>query len=167
MKKIEKEMLRAILEGRSWRKSNTHVQFQNGWARVFLFDNLIAQVDTKTDTVYISTGGWRTITTKGRLNAILIHFTNFKVFQKDFLWYIGDVRNKMRTYWDHTPYSRILKVTYNSVQTTDGIFPDMVNECDMRQQKIEEMKNSMSARIKRMERKLRKKDRMWGNPIFS
>lgn len=167
MKKIEKEMLRAILEGRSWRKSNTHVQFQNGWARVFLFDNLIAQVDTKTDTVYISTGGWRTITTKNRLNAILIHFTNYKVFQKDFLWYIGDISNKMRAYWGHDYRSSVLKVTYDSVSTTDGGWPAMLDESQLRLREIEGMKNSMEARFKRMQRAVAKKETLWNKPIFA
>lgn len=160
-------MLRAILEGRSWHKSNTKVLSQNGWAEVFLFGNKIAQIDTKTDTVYISTGGWRTITTKSRLNAILRHFTNYKVFQKDFLWYIGDVRNKMRAYWSYESASFILKVTYDSVSTTNGEFPAMLDESQLRFRKIEEMKNSMEAKFKRMQRTRRKKDMMWGNPIFS
>jgi hypothetical protein len=167
MKKIEKEMLRAILEGRSWRKSNTHVQFQNGWARVFLFGNLIAQVDTKTDTVYISTGGWRTITTKNRLNAILMHFTNYKVFQKDFLWYIGDISNKMRAYWGYDYASSVLKVTYDSVSTTDGGWPAMFTESQFRLREIERMKNSCEANFKRIKRAAAKRKTLWNNPIFA
>lgn len=160
-------MLRAILEGRSWRKSNTHVQFQNGWARVFLFDNLIAQVDTKTDTVYISTGGWRTITTKGRLNAILIHFTDYAVTQKNYVWFIKDVRNDICTHWGYDYRSSVLKVTHDGVFTTDGEWPAMFTESQLRFRKIEEMKNSLEARFKRMQRAVAKKKTLWNKPIFA
>ncbi len=82
MRKIEEAMCDAIASGRDWSSSNTSVFTWGRFpgARVFLHGNHIATVTD--ERVEIHDGGWQTVTTKSRLNAILDTFTGAGVFQR-------------------------------------------------------------------------------------
>ena len=69
MRKIERQMVDAILDCRNWKSGNTEVQFFDGVSFVFLHGNCIAQV--RQNSVSLFDGGWQSATTKSRLNAIL------------------------------------------------------------------------------------------------
>ena len=89
MRKIEQQMCDAIANNKPWRSGNTEVTLGNdGVSYVFLHGNLIAEVDDDTVTVY--DGGWQSVTTKSRLNAICSRFcvAGEGVYQRDFTWYI-------------------------------------------------------------------------------
>ena len=88
MRKIEQQMITALKERRNWQESNTSVHWESGVATVHLFGNLIARYAPDEGEVSISDAGWRSATTKSRLNAILETFTGFNIFQRDFTWYI-------------------------------------------------------------------------------
>ncbi len=86
MRKIESEMNAAVLTRRNFSKANTSVTINDRIAEVRLHGNLIARVG---DTfVQILDGGWQSVTTKSRLNALLRAVTpDGGVFQKDYVWY--------------------------------------------------------------------------------
>ena len=88
MRKIEAQMNSAIRNEVNFSKANTSVTWNDRTASVYLHGNLIARVS---DTfVQILDGGWQSVTTKSRLNALLSEVTcDGGVFQKDFTWYIG------------------------------------------------------------------------------
>ena len=94
MRKIESQMIDAIKSETDWKSGNTKViNFYNDdkecvVTSVFLHDNLIAEV-TDTD-MTIFDGGWKSNTTKSRLNALCTEFCHDgeRVFQKDFTWYV-------------------------------------------------------------------------------
>ena len=90
MRKIELEMIRAINNNRNWSKDNTSVTFDpdTNNSNVYLHGNLIATVTDTDMTIY--DGGWQTVTTKSRLNALCNEFcvAGEGVFQKDFAWYV-------------------------------------------------------------------------------
>ena len=90
MRKIESEMQSAIVERRDWSSVNTTVTVDSeGNTEVRFHNNLIATIFNNGD-LKLSSCGWKTTTTKSRLNAILdCFFHNLGVFQKDFVWYIG------------------------------------------------------------------------------
>ena len=57
---------------------------------VKLHNNLIATISNNGD-LKLSSCGWETVTTKSRLNAVLdCFFNNLTIFQKNFVWYIGN-----------------------------------------------------------------------------
>ena len=91
MRKIEREMQRAIANKVNWSQSNTTVFNDNeGNTFVTLHGNLIATIFANHN-IKLSSCGWQTVTTKSRLNAILDTFLHgLGIFQKDFVWYIGD-----------------------------------------------------------------------------
>lgn len=69
MRKIEREMVAAIKDGKNWQKDNTRVDVQGDSVVVSLWGNEIAR---KTGSILrLSSCGWRTTTTKSRLNAVL------------------------------------------------------------------------------------------------
>ena len=73
MRKIEKEMLQAVLTGSNWSKDNTSVSFSNnGNGLVSLHGNIIAYVDTQTNIEpdLNTLKRWPTVTTKSRLRAL-------------------------------------------------------------------------------------------------
>ena len=94
MRKIESQMISAIKSETDWKSGNTKViNFYNDdkecvVTSVFLHDNLIAEVTDTDMTIY--DGGWKSNTTKSRLNALCTEFCHGgeRVFQKDFQWYV-------------------------------------------------------------------------------
>ena len=96
MRKIEMEMNAAIRYRRNFSKANTSVRCfkTNGITTdvdVFLHGNHIASLDTATNQLTIKDGGWQSVTTKSRLNALLDEFApSMGIFQKDWVWYLSD-----------------------------------------------------------------------------
>ena len=89
MRKIEKDMLKAIVNNKNWCSGNTRVKTDDAnISRVCLHGNHIATIDE--DSMMIMDGGWQSVTTKSRLNALCNAFciTGECVFQKDFTWYV-------------------------------------------------------------------------------
>ena len=93
MRKIERQMNRAILTRTPFNSSNTCVTIDdNSDARVYLHGNHIATVTT--NEVQLFDGGYQSNTTKSRLNAILDEFNyGSKVFQKQWEWFYSSVNN--------------------------------------------------------------------------
>lgn len=89
MRKIEQQMITAIESDQRWQSGNTTVI--PGWENtsdVYLHGNRIATVG---DTwIQLFDGGYQSVTTKSRLNALLSAFgiDGEKVFQKDHQWYV-------------------------------------------------------------------------------
>jgi|TARA_B100000287_G_scaffold215769_1_gene203525 hypothetical protein len=94
MRKIESEMNSAIRQRRNWSKANTSVTVTDRVVNVHLHGNLIARIG---DTfIQIFDGGWQSVTTKSRLNAILDEVSyGAGVFQQNWNWYLND--NKFGT----------------------------------------------------------------------
>ena len=87
MRKIEQQMNTAIAEGKSnWKLDNTRVVTVNEVAHVFLHDNKIAEIGE--GFIVLMDGGWQSVTTKSRLNAILSEngLPGERVYQKDYVW---------------------------------------------------------------------------------
>ena len=109
MRKIETQMNMAIKSQKNWSSGNTQVITDNGFSRVFLHGNHIANVfddvvngDYK-KVVQLFDGGWQSNTTKSRLNAILFEFvTGFSVFQKNWEWFVSDFQNVKKEFVDNT-----------------------------------------------------------------
>jgi len=86
-------MNQAIAQSRDWSSSNTTVSFneEENLSVVRLHGNKIAEVGE--DFLRIFDGGWQTVTTKSRLNAIIDRFCNAAtdgVFQKNYQWFVRD-----------------------------------------------------------------------------
>ena len=96
MRKIEQDMNSAIRYRRNMSKQNTSVRCfkTNGVTTdvdVFLHGNHIASLKTATHALTIKDGGWQSVTTKSRLNALLDEFVpSAGIFQKDWVWYLSD-----------------------------------------------------------------------------
>jgi hypothetical protein len=95
MRKIEKLMNDAITASKNWRMDNTEVITEDGVSTVYLFGNKIAEVGDYW--LRLFDGGFRSATTKSRLNAILsVHGGGFDaIFQKDFQWFFHDSMRSM------------------------------------------------------------------------
>ena len=91
MRKIEKQMCAAVQSNKNWQSGNTSVHFdpETGVSVVRLHGNKIAEVSDTDMTIF--DGGWQTVTTKSRLNALCTEFCvdGENVFQKDFQWYVN------------------------------------------------------------------------------
>ena len=84
MRKIESQMNRAIINKNDWSNSNTNC------STVVLHRTAIAVYDHNTQALKLNTGGWQTVTTKSRLNAILQELiVGASVFQKNFNWFLS------------------------------------------------------------------------------
>ena len=93
MRKIESQMIAAINSSKNWQSANTSVHFneESNTSIVSLHGNKIAEVTD--DSMTIFDGGWQTVTTKSRLNALINEFCNSVtdgVFQKNYQWFVTD-----------------------------------------------------------------------------
>ena len=91
MRKIEQQMNRAIVNKNDWSNSNTNVEYNSNTdcSTVVLHRTAIAVYDHNTQALKLNTGGWQSVTTKSRLNAILSELiAGARVFQKNFNWYV-------------------------------------------------------------------------------
>ena len=90
MRKIEKQMCAAVQSNIDWQSGNTSVHFdpETGVSVVRLHGNKIAEVSDNDMTIF--DGGYQSVTTKSRLNALCQEFcvAGEGVFQQDFAWYV-------------------------------------------------------------------------------
>ena len=98
MRKIERQMIQAIVDERShWSKDNTRVESTDGISSVYLHGHKIAEFEHRLNgKLWINNCGYETNTTKSRLN-VLIDFLccgqiGNGIFQKNWNWYL--MRNK-------------------------------------------------------------------------
>jgi hypothetical protein len=92
MRKIETQMNRAIVNKNDWSNSNTNVEYNSNTdcSTVVLHRTAIAVYDHNTSALKLNTGGWHSVTTKSRLNAILQEVKyGASVFQKNFNWFLS------------------------------------------------------------------------------
>jgi len=89
MRKIERMMNQAITNKVDWQSANTEVTNIDGVSFVFLHGNKIAEVGD--NFVRLFDGGFQSVTTKSRLNAILqCHgLPGECVFQKQWTWFVN------------------------------------------------------------------------------
>ena len=90
MRKIETQMIAAIHNNQNWSNANTTVHFneEENVSVVRLHGNKIAEIDDNSMTIF--DGGWQSVTTKSRLNALCDEFciAGEGVFQENFAWYV-------------------------------------------------------------------------------
>lgn len=89
MRAITKDAVAAFYAGRNFKRSNTEVcshHLYDGMTYLYLHGNCIAKRDSRG--VFVRHAGWRTLTTKERLNGILQHYDKY-VRQKDGEWLLG------------------------------------------------------------------------------
>lgn len=86
MRKITSKAAAAFRERRPFKRDNTEVTVDSyGEVRLYLHGNLIAM--TVPGGVVVGDAGWRTVTTKDRLNAVLPH--GWRIYQRRFDWFLG------------------------------------------------------------------------------
>ena len=91
MRLIERQMNQAIYYRKNFNKDNTAVRVYDDSVDVYLHGNHIASLETATNKLTIKDGGWQSVTTKSRLNALLDEFAyGMRVIQRDFVWYLDD-----------------------------------------------------------------------------
>jgi hypothetical protein len=91
MRIIEKQMNTAILNCKDWKNANTEVTYspERDASYVMLHGNHIATIGDTFIELY--TCGYKTPTTKSRLNAILKeHGNDARIFQSNFEWFVVD-----------------------------------------------------------------------------
>ena len=94
MRKIERQMLQAIVDNRSyWGKDNTRVEWDdsNNCYDVYLHGHRIACYYPSIQRLHINNCGYETNTTKSRLNAIIDFVfggVGNGIFQSNWNWYL-------------------------------------------------------------------------------
>lgn len=92
MRKITSEVVNALYGKGNFNKSNTVVEYllqpHSETSDVYLFDNLIARYNHRSEELQIFNQGWYSNTTKERLNGILGAFNGSYIKQHRFVWYV-------------------------------------------------------------------------------
>ena len=94
MRIIERQMNQAINDCKDWKNDNTKVTYspERDANYVYLHGNHIATIGDTFLELY--TCGYKTPTTKSRLNSILkVHGNGARIFQRDFEWFVIDNGN--------------------------------------------------------------------------
>ncbi len=85
MIQIEKRMLSAILARKDYSCDNTRLRFDgNDWTLTLHQTDIAKRIG---GIIVLKTDGYRTTTTKSRLNAILSHFGKGGISQEKGVWY--------------------------------------------------------------------------------
>ena len=103
MRKIEREMNNAVRNKIAWSKSNTCTTFDNTIENcfVYLHGNHIATYNYDLKELSLYDGGWQSVTTKSRLNALCDELaTGFSVFQKNWDWFVSDFQKTVVDFTD-------------------------------------------------------------------
>ena len=89
MRKIEAKMNKAMRHFLPFSSGNTTVVQNRNDMDVFLHGNHIATLCKISMDLRLFDGGWQSVTTKSRLNALLDEFKpQYKVFQKNWSWFV-------------------------------------------------------------------------------
>ena len=105
MRKIEREMNNAVRNKIAWSKGNSCTTFSSDLKECFIYlhGNHIATYNYTLKELELYDGGWQSVTTKSRLNALCYEFaTGFSVFQKNLNWFISDFKNVKKEFVDNT-----------------------------------------------------------------
>lgn len=101
MRKIEREMIQAIIDRKDWHKANTSVDITPMYAEICLHGHLIAKYNLNTMELHISHQGWTTNTTKSRLNSLASFVTGkYAVWQKNFEWFLCNSKGETVPFLD-------------------------------------------------------------------
>lgn len=94
-RQITAQAARAFLDGDNFKSSNTEVIYNeiDETSYLYLFGNLIAKLDHYNNELTITNAGWRSNTTKERLNAL----PKVSITQKNRVWYLNGKE------WDGKP----------------------------------------------------------------
>ena len=92
MRKITQHTINAFLNDNPIKESNTQVilnaNFGNPRTELYLFNNLIALKPFGSNKISITNAGWKSNTTKERLNAL----PNVRINQKQGEWYLNGIK---------------------------------------------------------------------------
>ena len=101
MRKIEAKMNKAMRHFLPFSSGNTTVVQHRNEMEVFLHGNHIATLCKISMDLRLFDGGWQSVTTKSRLNALLDEFGGGdRVIQKDFAWYlVSNLDNSRRAFF--------------------------------------------------------------------
>ena len=103
MRKIEREMNNAVRNKIAWSKGNSCTTFSSDLKECFIYlhGNHIATYNYTLKELELYDGGWQSVTTKSRLNALCDEFaTGFGVFQKNWDWFVSDFQNTVVDFTD-------------------------------------------------------------------
>ena len=95
-------MNRAIVNRNNWSNSNTFVEYNSNTdcSTIVLHRTAIAVYDHKNQALKLNTGGWQSVTTKSRLNAILQGLiAGASVYQKNWNWLLS-YNNQTHNFFD-------------------------------------------------------------------
>lgn len=109
MRKIEQDMIQAILGRHNFKRDNTEVERVDldpsdphlGYKMlVRLHGNLIAEYLPQLNSLMIRDGGWESNTTKSRLNVLLDVFApTYGIVQRDWQWFIQSREDRSLEKW--------------------------------------------------------------------
>ena len=84
MRKITNESVKAFIAGRTFKKGNMKVEFDASFWKLKLHNNTIATIDPL-GVLSVSNEGWRSNTTKERLNGL----PGVHIRQKNWDWFLN------------------------------------------------------------------------------
>jgi hypothetical protein len=86
---IVEDFQKRMVTGACQRTKRDRIVSENGNVSCYLWGTRIA--DVTTDKITLRSGGYRTSTTKSRLNALLrLTGRNLSIYQKNFVWHVYD-----------------------------------------------------------------------------
>lgn len=88
--KITKDSVHAFIAGRQFNRENMSVDISTNYVSLRLHGNAIAIRDRETGGIFITNCGWFSNTTKMRLNYLLDSYNSPRIYQKNWVWYLGN-----------------------------------------------------------------------------
>lgn len=89
MRKITRDAVNAFRNNEDFKRDNTEVRADGNGTVMFLHGNCIAMT-LRAGNLRVRAAGWETVTTKERLNGLLLAVGCQGIHQKDYVWYWDD-----------------------------------------------------------------------------
>jgi hypothetical protein len=84
------------------KKANTTVVHEGSKVHIYLHNTKIVSFDKQDRSAILNSGGWRTVTTKRRMNEVSNEFDlGIQVFQDNFEWYVIDTKGDLLDFYDN------------------------------------------------------------------
>ena len=107
MRQITRDSAQALQGNYTFKRGNTEVTADR---ELKLHGNTIARFNN--NQLEISDAGWKTVTTKERLNGILELINAPKIYQKDFTWYYDRKDDERRSFEQDKQQNGFISVAY-------------------------------------------------------
>jgi hypothetical protein len=88
-----KAIIQSIVQNKNYHKKNDRIEVMGDEVNVYYYNTLICVVNKNKQNITLPGNMYKSKSSKGKLNRILMRFSGCQLFQKNHIWYVYDPGN--------------------------------------------------------------------------